>query len=354
MTQANTSSSRNISCFLALLVAFSLAAAPVTAWAADEDDAHEQYLKGVEAASEEKYEEALEYFKEAEELGAPSAVLYNIAKCYDHLGQFHLALDYYEEYVEQPKVKKQVKKKGLKKRIEEIKVMPSVIKFVTEPPGCEVHEELEDGTTERIGITPLEKTVEQGEHVFLITKEDYEEETVEINALNGEPFDIDIEMAPVEGTEPEKEEEVDEDEEEVEKKKRDKPVGIYLELGGGLALHPYTYVQYTEPPPGTDVHNNKFKAGADTSFGAGWRYNFKDDMGIGAGLRVNFRTYKIEDTEMTSGDSVNADSLFVTLLAVPSFHWEFHEILTLEASLPLGLAWLVPMGKIDEDVRVNL
>jgi len=121
-----------------------------------------------------------------------------------------------------------------------------------------------------------------------------------------------------------------------------------------LALHPYTYVQYTEPPPGTDVHNNKFKAGADTSFGAGWRYNFKDDMGIGAGLRVNFRTYKIEGTELTSGDSVDAVSLFVTLLAVPSFHWEFHEILTLEASLPLGLAWLVPMGKIDEDVRVNL
>ncbi len=348
MRQSSTASSRSISFPLAVLVALSIAASP--ARAEDEDEAHEKYTKGIEAAKAENYEEALEYFKEAEELGAPPAVLYNIAKCYDHLGQFHLALEYYEEYVEQPKGKK----KDVKERIEEIKVLPSVVKLLTEPPGCEVHEELEDGTKEKVGITPLEISVEKGQHVFLVTKTDYVEETVEIEALNGKPFDIEVEMTPEEGKEPDKGGEGDEGKKKKKKKKKDAaPLGLYVELGAGVALHPYGFVQYEDLSSG-DVENNGFQAGADTSFGAGWRHDFSDDMGIGAGLRVGFRTYRLEGTDRLSGDGVEAVSLFTTLLAVPSFHWKFHDILTLEASLPLGIAWLVPTGKIDADVKANL
>ena len=348
MTQKTPASSTSSSRIIGLLVAITFLAAPATAWAEDEDEdkAHDIYVKGVEAADEESYEEALEYFKEAEELGAPPAVLYNIAKCYDHMGLFHLALEYYEEYVEQPKVKK----KKAQERIEEIKEMPSVVKFLTEPTGCEVYEVSEEGDEEKIGITPLEKTVEQGEYVFIIKHSKYEEETIELEALNGKPFDFDIEMTPLDGEKPDKDDDEDEDGE----KKDRAPLGIYLELGAGVALHPYGFIQYEDISDGDDIKQNKFQAGADTSFGAGWRYDFKDGMGIGAGLRVGFRTFRLRGIDRLTLDSVDAVSLFTTLLAVPSFHWEFHDILALEASLPLGFAWLVPTKKVHEDVKLNL
>jgi hypothetical protein len=336
-----------------LLVAAAFAAAPVTAWAEDEekdeDEAHAEYTKGVEAAGEENWEEALGHFKKAKELGAPGAVLHNIAKCYDHMGQYHLALEYYEQYLEVPKAKK----KKTQERIDEIKEMPSEFKLLTEPPGAEVSEEKEDGETERIGITPLEQTLEQGEYVFIITKQGYLEETVEIDAKNGEPFDIEIDLTSEDGEDSDDYGIDDEDDGDDGDEPDGEPLGIYVELGAGAALYPYQFVQYEDHFTG-DIEQNEFKAGADVSLGGGWRHQFTDDIGIGVGLRVNFRTYELVGTDRLSGDTISNVSLVTDLLAVPSFHWRFHDLLTLEASIPLGFAWLVPTGKIDGDVKIDL
>jgi hypothetical protein len=343
---------KQMACLCAAALALTIASAPAQVLA---DEAKEIYKKGVQAAKDGEYEEALELFEEARNLGAPAAVLYNIGKCHDELGDYHLALEYYEEYLEDPKAKGTGK---VKDRIKEIQAMDSVVKIGSEPPGAEVYEEIEDEDDQKVGITPLETTVEKGEHVYVFKKTGYLKKSITIEAENGKPFDIDVTLTPEEGTElPEDMDEPGEGKKKKEKKKREKGkhLGIFVEIGAGAALHPYTFIEYEAGSPiGSEVNTLAFQAGADVSIGGGYRLELAEKMSFGAGLRASFRTYELRGMDRHTGDDVKAVSLFATLLAVPSFQYDFHEILSLEASLPFGLAWLVPTGGIDADARINL
>ena len=72
--------------------------------AGDEEKAKELYQQAVDLAKDGRYTEAVPLFEEAYSLGAPPVALYNIGRCYESLGKFGLAVDYYQRYVAAPGV----------------------------------------------------------------------------------------------------------------------------------------------------------------------------------------------------------------------------------------------------------
>ncbi len=341
---------RTVSVLIAPLVALALAAAP-SGVEAKKSKAQKAYKKGVNAAKVGNYEEAIEHFEEARARGAPPVTLYNIGKCYEALGQFYVAVDYYEEYLEYPKAKK-VKK--IRAKIDELHLKPSVVTFMSVPPGSEVQRQHDDKTVDKVGVTPLELTLESGEHVYFLVKPGYKKKQLLINAGFGKPYKLEITMTPSEDEVVVKPTEVGK-----KKKKRKKgpydPVGFYMEIGAGAAVHPYVYVPY-EHDTGTEIEDRKvgMQVGGDFSFGLGWAFSHTTESGFMLGLRADLRTYRLEGVDRLSGDRVDVVSLFASVLLVPAFKVYLEDFLALEFSLPFGLAWLVPGSGVGEDSRINL
>ena len=335
---------------VAALLALAFSALPLEAHA-KKSAAQKAYKAGVKAAKVGNYEKAIKSFEEARARGAPPVTLYNIGKCYEALGQFYVAVDYYEEYLDYPKAKK-VKK--IRKKIDELYLKPSVVTFTTVPPGSEVQKEHDDKTVDKVGVTPLELTLEAGEHVYYLIKSGYKKKKLVIDAGFGKPYDLEVTMTP------EEDEAVVEPTTVGKKKKKRKagpydPVGFYMEIGAGAALHPYVYVPY-EHDTGTEVEERKVgtQVGGDFSFGLGWAFSHTTESGFMLGLRTNFRTYQLEGIDRLSGDRVDEGALFVSMLLVPSYKVYLEDFLALEFNLPLGLGWLVPGSGVDEDSRINL
>jgi hypothetical protein len=334
------------------LIALSLVAAPMGAEAKKKkrkkSKAQKLYKKAVNAAKVGNYQEAISYFEESRARGAPPVTLFNIGKCYEAMGQFYVAVDYYEEYLTFPKAKK-IKK--IKKRMEELRIKPSEVTFDTIPIGCEVHKEHDDKTTKKIGVTPLQITLEAGDHTYYVIKEGYKRKRVKIEAGYGMPFNLEITMTPS------GEEEAAPVEPEPETKKKEyKPVGVYMEIGGGVALYPYTYVGYTrlDSSGSEEDHKVGFMVGGDASFGIGWNHKHGVNTGFALGARAGFRPLSVDTWNRTDDEEATFTSMFATLLLVPAFQVNVHERLALEFSLPLGIAWFVPHGDIDRDTKVFL
>lgn len=341
---------RTVAVLVAPVVALALALAPSDVQAG-KSKAQKAYKKGVNAAKVGKYEEAIEHFEEARARGAPPVTLYNIGKCYEALGQFYVAVDYYEEYLDYPNAKK-VKK--IRRKIDELYLKPSVVTFTSVPPGSEVQKQHDDMTVDKVGVTPLELTLESGEHVYFLVKSGYKKKKLVINAGFGKPYELEITMTPddvqtvVEPTKVGK-----------KKKKRKKgpydPVGFYMEIGVGAALHPYVYVPY-EHDTGTEIEDRSVgtQVGGDFSLGLGWAFSHTTESGFMLGLRADFRTYGLRGVDRFTGDRFDETSLFAAILLVPAYKVYLEDFLALEFSLPFGLAWLVPGGGVDDDSRVNL
>ena len=75
-------------------------ALPRAALADPKDDARRYFLAGLEAAREQRYEDALEHFLAAQEIHPHPITLHNIARSYADLGRLEEALDYYRLYQE--------------------------------------------------------------------------------------------------------------------------------------------------------------------------------------------------------------------------------------------------------------
>jgi outer membrane receptor for ferrienterochelin and colicin len=76
-------------------------AAPGEALADEVDDARRHFLVGVEHLRSGDYQGALEEFKQANSIVPHPYNIYNIARCYEELGQSREALAYYRRYLEQ-------------------------------------------------------------------------------------------------------------------------------------------------------------------------------------------------------------------------------------------------------------
>lgn len=108
---------RVISAVLVGLLAFSPVVLPQNAWAqtSEEKKQVEQLSKkGVKAYKEGKFEQAIKYFEQAHEVQPVPNLLYNIARCYEKMGDDAKALEYYDRFVVDA-VDRKAKQKALDK-----------------------------------------------------------------------------------------------------------------------------------------------------------------------------------------------------------------------------------------------
>ncbi|MBW2263122.1 MAG: tetratricopeptide repeat protein [Deltaproteobacteria bacterium] len=328
-----------------LLLAVTIA--PAHAWAQDDDQAFELYKKGVDLAKVGEYEEAIKHFEEARMRGAPDQTLFNLGKCYEGLGLFHVAVDYYDQYLESPNAKHV---DAVKDVVEELRIKPSKLVFTSEPQGAEVRQVLEDGTEVKLGVTPFEHTAEAGEFTFIVTKEGLGEKKVTLEAGYGKPYDLEIDLTAddVEVDVIDKSKTLDdlgakEPEPEPEPEPpRPKPVfpklGLAIELGAGAALFPHAEVD--------------FQAGGIFTFGAAYRFSLGVKSGLSAGLRFTFRSYELTGSQ--GGDDRTWKAFMIHILAVPGYQIEVHEKLGLDLTLPLGIVILNPTDNLSDSAWIDL
>jgi hypothetical protein len=324
--------------YIAACMAVALALGTLGAGAEDDEKAYKLFKQGVDLAKEGKYEEALKFFEEARMRGAPDETLFNMGKCYEGLGLFHVAADYYEQYIDSPDAKHVDK---VKEVIEELEIKPSPLNFTSDPPGAEVRRVLADGTDTKLGVTPFEYTAEAGEFTFVVVKKGFEPKEVTITTGFGRPFDLEIDLTTdvveVEVIDRSKklsdlgeEGETGEEEEPGKPEKPRKPppefprLGLAMEMGSGVALYPYK---------GAD-----FKAGGIISFRIGYRFSKGPESGLSVGLHLDARSYRLDEDPDYGGRSWQG--WLVHVLAVPAYQFKVHPRLAVEASLPLGFAVL--------------
>lgn len=316
--------------FIALL-ALPLLLVALPAAAQDDLDAKKLFKKGVQLAKEGSYEEAISYFEEARSRGAPDETLFNMGKCYEALGLYHVAVEYYQKYLDSPKPQKVKKIKNL---MEELRLKPSTLTFNSIPEGAEVRHVVGDGTESKLGVTPFEYKAEAGEFTFSVVKEGYPTKKFSIETGYGKPFDLQISLGEGESSPGL---EVMEKTKKVKKFEVDlgfPKIGLMVDLGGGVALYPY---------PGVD-----FRAGGDFTLGVSYRFAHGVDNGLGVGLRLDIRSLKL------TTDTRDYSAIMAHILAVPAYQIRVHEILGLEFSLPVGVAILSVTEDVPTDERVDL
>jgi hypothetical protein len=300
---------------------------PCVATAGGEDDAFATSQLAVELAEKGDFEEAIVLFEKARQMGAPSVVLYNLGRCYESLGKYEKAVEMYEEYMAAPDAEGV---EQIRARLEALASRPSAVSLTSQPAGARVEELLGDGTTSKVGITPVEFMADPGEHTYRLTLEGREAKELTIKAEYGKKFVLEIELAPVTETHGEG------DPEQV----GHPSLGLTFDLGGGVAVH-------ASKSPGP-------RAGADLTLGVGWRFAHGAHTGFSIGLRAGIRPYGLEGTDIDTGDRFNYPALFATVLAVPSFQIGLHERVAIEASLPVGWAVLRPTREVRPLSRVDL
>jgi hypothetical protein len=303
----------------ACLAALVLCVAP-RAGADDKDTALALYQEAVDLAKEGKYEAAIVLFEKAHGLGAPPVTLYNIGKCYQDLEDLEKAVEYYEQYVQSPGVEDAADVQAV---IEELEDTPSPVRIETIPGEAEVYEVLTDSTRQKLGTTPLEFEADAGSHGYLIEKKGFKTKKIKLKTGLGKAFDLEITLT-------EKKEQT------TPAKSDDDGLGLFVEAGGGAALHAYKAVAFT--------------AGAEASVAIGWRFAKGMDTGFSVALRTSLRPYRLTAV----GEDRRYGALFTTILAVPAVQVRLHERLAVEASIPMGLTLLSPLDAIPSTTEIRL
>ncbi len=306
----------------ACVAALTLCASPPAA-ADDEEIALALYQEAVDLAKAGKYEAAIVLFEKAHGLGAPPVVLYNIGKCHQDLGNLEKAVEHYEQYVDSPGVQDA---QEVQATIDEIKATPSPVQIETIPSGAVVHELLSDSERQELGSTPLEMEVDAGSHSYIIEKEGFKSKKIKLEAGLGKPFDLEIELT----------EKKDEATPKTPKGPKGPGLGLFIEAGGGAALHAFKPVA--------------FAAGAEASLVIGWRFTKGMDTGFSIALRTSFRPYRLTAV----GEDRRYGSLLTAILAVPAFQVQLHERLAIEASVPIGMVLLAPLDRIPATTEIRL
>ena len=135
-----------------------------------EQKAAELLVKGIDLYKREFWREAISHFEKANGLVFDPANLYNIARCYDNLGEFRQAAIYYQEYIN----KGGENAKKASNYLESIKLIPGTVIITSTPEGAKVYI---DESTAAAGKTPLEIDIEPGNHEFSVKKAGYAQQT---------------------------------------------------------------------------------------------------------------------------------------------------------------------------------
>lgn len=156
-------------------------------------DVKKVHSEAVKFYKEGNYGEAVERFKEANELVPNPVTLFNIARCYEKLYMLDMAHEYYLKYIE---TGDKTRLEDAHEALENIENIPVLLKVKTKPGGALV---FLDFNVKELGTTPLAKEISSGEHTVTIRKDGYEEleETVYIDF--GGDASLDLKLHEIEG-----------------------------------------------------------------------------------------------------------------------------------------------------------
>lgn len=133
----------------------------------DIEKAAELAGKGVDFYKKEFWVQAVKHFLAAQDLVPDVSNLYNIARCYDNLGMYKLAAEYYQAYIDQggPNADK------ANDYLASLKVMPALVTIHSTPSEAMVRI---DDNPFFAGSTPLEIELDPGAHKIMVIKDGYE------------------------------------------------------------------------------------------------------------------------------------------------------------------------------------
>ncbi|MFH1437102.1 MAG: PEGA domain-containing protein [Pseudomonadota bacterium] len=151
------------------------------------------HAEAVKFYKEGNFAQAVERFKEANEIVPNPVTLFNIARCYEKLDRLDLAYEYYAKYVETGDKTRLLDADEAIEKIEKTKVL---LKVKTKPGGALV---FLDGDGEALGKTPLAEEISAGGHTLHIRKDGYEEVEETVDVAFGGDASLDLELDEIEG-----------------------------------------------------------------------------------------------------------------------------------------------------------
>ena len=322
----------------ALLAAVAAAAAlclvPTRALAQEDDPEAEAltvYQKAVAFAKDGSWDEALEHFLMAADLGAPAVVHYNIGRCLEALGRFEEAAASYERYLQDPAA---TDVDEVKKRIDELRKKPSLVTIDSEPAGASILKQTDEGEV-ALGTTPYETELDAGKHTLVLRLPGYEDKLVEASSGYGSHILID---SPLEKSPAPIEPEQEGDGATPAGGKRGPDgrgaIGLVVEAGGGLSLHMYQNVD--------TAAGGSFLLDIHKIFGHG-RLHFA------AGAQVSGQPYA-----MAADGGGKYSTMFTDALAFAHLRCRLMNRLVLVAALPLGLSFLSALEAIPQEAELTL
>jgi outer membrane receptor for ferrienterochelin and colicins len=151
---------------------------------------------GIEAYRRSDFREALAYLMASNRLGPNRNVMYNIARCFEQLGQFDQAFRYYTDYIAletDPAARAEAER-----AVERIRPQLALLRVESEPAGATIAIDRADLGTR--GVAPLTIAVAPGPHRVILTLEGYEPaEQGEIEAVQGTTVEARLALARIVG-----------------------------------------------------------------------------------------------------------------------------------------------------------
>lgn len=155
-----------------------------------EEKAREHFKKARLFVEEEDYEKAIIEFEESFRLNPEPVVLYNIAVCYDALGKYANALEYYHKFLlNATDIPDELRQKVLF-RAKEIKKYLGKLKVQVNVDGAWVFLD-----NQFIGLSPVrELSIEAGVHEITLKKKGWQDLVKQIRIVSGQRESIFLEM----------------------------------------------------------------------------------------------------------------------------------------------------------------
>ncbi len=297
----------------------------------EEEDALAAYQKAVAYAQDGSWDEALDHFQKAADLGAPVVVHYNIGRCLEALDRFEEAAASYTRYLEDPSA---TDVDEVKEKIGELREKPSHVTIRSAPSGAAVLKRT-DGGDSVVGTAPYEADLEAGTHVFILRLSGFEDKIVEVTSGYGKTIVIESALEkPAAPAETGQAESGGSQAGGTPRALGRGALGLVVEAGGGVSLHMYRQV--------------------DTTAGGSFLIDIHKILGHGrlhfaAGAQVSGNTYTLA---AVGGGKYSA--MFTDALAFVHLRFGLTNRLVLVASLPLGFSFLSALEPIPEEAELGL